>query len=445
MDYEEQFVEALRQRNNDPRITASQGDACALRFGENEFDRALSMLVLHFVPTPELAIGEMLRVVRPGGIVAATVWDTFGGMPSQRMFWDIFAAIEPAAKSMQELAAWLKTQEPSATNDFALGTERFAHMLQATERVTTPLDKLSMVGHADLQRNLTALTEACAQFAPQASLKDCIVKVNLDKPKGGPVAAGAEQLKELRQFVVDHNLVSIPGDEMALVDEAPAYNRSNLAYINVPGPYDMTMPSTYYIAPPDPTWSKADQDAYIPSRVFLEFVSVHEVWPGHFLQFLHANRIHHRFGQLFVGYGFAEGWAHYAEEMMWDAGLGNGDPEVHIGQLQNALMRNVRYLCAIGLHTQKMTVETCETLFRDQAFLDPGNAKQQAARGTYDPAYLNYTMSKLMIKKLREDWTATRGGRQAWHDFHDQFLSYGGPPVPLVRAQMLPSDTGDLF
>jgi uncharacterized protein (DUF885 family) len=123
--------------------------------------------------------------------------------------------------------------------------------------------------------------------------------------------------------------------------------------------------------------------------------------------------------------------------MMWEAGLGDGDPETHIGQLMNALLRNARYLSAIGLHTKGMTVAESERLFREQAYQDPGNARQQAARGTYDPAYLNYTLGKLMIRRLREDWTSSRGGRDAWHDVHDRFLSYGGPPIPLVRRAMV--------
>jgi uncharacterized protein (DUF885 family) len=131
--------------------------------------------------------------------------------------------------------------------------------------------------------------------------------------------------------------------------------------------------------------------------------------------------------------------------MMWDAGLGNNDPEMHIGQLNQALLRNVRFLSAIGMHTGGMTVEESERMFREQGFQDAGNARQQAVRGTFDPAYLNYTMGKLMIRKLREDWTASRGGRAAWKDFHDQFLSYGGPPIPLVRARMLGRTDGSLF
>jgi uncharacterized protein (DUF885 family) len=162
------------------------------------------------------------------------------------------------------------------------------------------------------------------------------------------------------------------------------------------------------------------------------------------LQYLHANRSAREFGRLFVGYAFSEGWAHYAEELVWEAGFGNGDPEIHVGQLSNALLRNVRFVCAIGMHTQGMTVAECETRFREQAFQDPGNAKQQATRGTFDPGYLNYTLGKLMIRKLRDDYTASRGGRAAWHEFHDALLSYGGPPLPLVRAALL-GQPGPLF
>jgi Bacterial protein of unknown function (DUF885) len=264
-----------------------------------------------------------------------------------------------------------------------------------------------------------------------------VEKANTDKPVGGAVEGARAQLTSLRKFLVDKDLVTIPGTEEAKVAEAPPFNRWNFAYIEIPGPYEKNLPSVYYIAPPDPKWPKAEQDAYVPGKADLLFTSAHEVWPGHFLQFLHANRAKWKFGQLFVGYAYAEGWAHYTEEMMFDAGLDGATPEIHIGQLSNALLRDVRYLSAIGLHTGGMTVQQSEQMFRDKAFQDPGNARQQAARGTYDPAYLNYTMGKLMIMQLREDWTKSHGGRAGWKAFHDQFLGYGGPPVPLVRAQML--------
>lgn len=358
---------------------------------------------------------------------------------------ELKAAVEPAAKAMLDMRAWMESLRSTATEDYALGAELFAKMLQMTERVTTPLDRLEAIGQADLDRNLAALTDACARFAPKQTIEACIAKVSADKPKGGPVQGAREQLASLKQFLIDRDVVSIPGPEEALVDEAPAYQRQNSAYIDIPGPYDKGMPSVYYIAPPDPKWSKAEQQAYIPGRADLMFTSIHEIWPGHFLQFLHANRASWRFGQLFVGYAFAEGWAHYAEELMIEKGIANEAPELHVGQLMNALLRNVRYMCAIGLHTKGMSVAECERLFKEKAYQDPGNARQQAARGTYDPAYLNYTMGKLMIRKLRADWTATRGGEQAWKKFHDALLSFGGPPLPLVRAQMMKGKSAELF
>lgn len=347
------------------------------------------------------------------------------------------AANAKAIAATHDLAIWLKAQKPHATQDFALGADKFAKMLYATERVDIPLDQLKTAAEADLARNTSALQAACAQFAPGKSLTDCVAKVDADKPEGGAVAYARKQLVELRKFVLGNQLVSIPGTQDASVAEAPPYNRSNFAYIEIPGPYEKNLPSVYYIAPPDPKWPKAMQEAYVPGKAVLLFTSAHEVYPGHFVQFLHSNNSRWIFGRLFVGYAFAEGWAHYCEEMMYDAGLGNHTPETHIGQLSEALLRDVRFVSAIGLHTGTMTVAQSEQMFEDKAFQDKGNAIQQAARGTYDPAYLNYTLGKLMIMQLREDWTASRGGRKAWRAFHDQFLSYGGPPIPLVRAQML--------
>jgi len=347
------------------------------------------------------------------------------------------AANTAAIAASQDLADWLKAQKPQATQNYALGADKFAAMLHATERVDVPLDRLKAIGEADLQRNLDALKKACDAFVPNKPLVDCVAKEAADKPEGGAVEGARKQLASLRQFVIDKNLATIPGSEQAKVEEAPPFNRWNFAYIEIPGPYEKNLPSVYYIAPPDPSWSKADQAAYVPGKAALLFVSSHEVWPGHFLQFLHANRAQWMFGRLFVGYAYAEGWAHYAEEMMFDQGVDGATPEVHIGQLTNALLRDVRYLSAIGLHTGGMTMAESEKMFREQAFQDPGSARQQAARGTYDPAYLNYTLGKLMIMQLREDWIAKHPGADALKAFHDQFLSYGGPPIPLVRQQML--------
>ncbi len=342
-----------------------------------------------------------------------------------------------AAASMKGLADWLESQRPRATQNFALGPVKFAQMLRDTEMVDTPLAQLEAIGRADLKRNQDALRTACARYAPGSTIQACMDKMGANKPEGGPVAGARAQLAGLKAFIASHDLVSIPGTEEAKVEEAPPYNRQNFAYIDIPGPYETGLPSVYYIAPPDPAWSAEVQAGFVPGKADLLFTSVHEVWPGHFLNFLHANRSRFTFGKVFVGYAYAEGWAHYGEEMMWDAGLGDGDPEVHIGQLSNALLRDCRFLSAIGMHSGRVTMEQSRQMFLRECYQDEGNARQQSARGTYDPAYLNYTMGKLMIRKLRQDWTASRGGRDAWKQFHDKFLSYGGPPIPLVRREMM--------
>jgi len=354
---------------------------------------------------------------------------------------ELTAVVETAAEAMADTAAWLAEQRATATQDFALGAERFARMLEETEAVTVSLDELEAIGRADLTRNRAALESACAEFAPGATLGECMGRMDARKSPLGPVAEARVQLKALRQFVVDTHLVSIPGTEDALVEEAPPYNRQNSAYIEIPGPYETGMPSVYYIAPPDPKWTPEEQAAYVPGIKNLLYTSVHEVWPGHFLNYLHANRAPSLFGRVFVGYALAEGWAHYAEELVVEAGLDGGDAETRIGQLSNALLRNCRYLSAIGLHARGMTQEQSRELFRNECFQDEGTARQQSARGTYDPAYLNYTLGKLMIRKLRDDYTASRGGRSAWQEFHESFLRYGGPPIPLVRRAMLGNDT----
>ena len=109
------------------------------------------------------------------------------------------------------------------------------------------------------------------------------------------------------------------------------------------------------------------------------------------------------------------------------------------------------FLSAVGLHTQGMTLAESDRMFRERAYTDPGNARQQAARGTFDPEYLKYTLGKLMIRKLRADWVPRQAGtaantdpRQYWQAFHDRFLSYGGPPIPLLRKAMV-GEGGSLF
>ncbi|MDQ3374823.1 MAG: DUF885 domain-containing protein, partial [Acidobacteriota bacterium] len=371
----------------------------------------------------------------------------FASVKDEQSQKDFKEANDGAIKAVKEFDSWLGEQEKSATDNFALGADKFKQMLKQTEGVDIDLVKLEEIAKQDLQKNLDAFKQECEKFAPGKTLPECNAQVSASKAEGKDVVeAATKQLADLRKFIQEKDVVSIPGTEECKVAQAPPYKAWNFAYINIPGPYETNLPSVYYVSPPDPSWSKEKQDAYIPGKGSLLFTSVHEGYPGHFLQFLHANRSKSKFGQVFVGYAFAEGWAHYTEEMMYDAGLGAGDPELHLGQLQEALLRNVRFLSTIGMHTKGVTVEESKKMFVEQGLQDEGNAEQQANRGTFDPAYLNYTMGKLMIRKLREDWTASRGGRSGWKQFHDQFLTYGGPPIPLVRRAMMgSSDNGSLF
>ena len=411
------------------------------------------------VPTATAQIRDNLRMPMARSVLKYGI-DSFGGFASY-MQGDVmlaFADIEDAAlkkefaeanaraiSAFEALTAWLESHRETATEDYALGPELFKRMVYATERVDIPLSELKAIGVADMRRNQVALAKACEEFAPGKSIRDCFAKMANRKPEGGSVVAARRQLTELKAFMVEQDLVSVPGTEEALVEESPPYARSNFAFINIPGPYEKNQPSTYYISPPNPEWSEEVQRAYVAGESDLLFTSVHEVWPGHFLNFLHANRADFNFGRVFVTYAFGEGWAHYTEELMLEAGLRGADPETRIGQISNALLRNVRYLSAIGLHTEGMSVEESRQMFITEGYQSEGTAEQQANRGTYDPAYLNYTMAKLMIRQLRDDWTASRGGRKAWREFHDEFLSYGGPPIPLVRGAMMGTEPAAVF
>ncbi|MFC4291739.1 DUF885 domain-containing protein [Sphingorhabdus arenilitoris] len=351
------------------------------------------------------------------------------------------AAAAKAAAAMNDLAAYIQSQ-PGTAGGYELGAQKFADMVKKTEGVDLSLAELTAIGQADLKRNQAALADVCTRYAPGATMQACMDKMSANKAADGPVAEARRQLPPLKKFLIDKDLVSIPGTEEAKVEESPPYNRQNSAYIDIPGPFEKGLPSVYYISPPDPAWDKKTQDEFVPGKADLLGTSVHEIWPGHFLNFLHANRAKSLFGRLFVGYGFAEGYAHYTEELMNEAGLpesgvmeGLTPDEIRVGQISNALLRNCRYLSAIGLHSGTMSVEQSKQFFMKECYQVEGTAIQQSSRGTYDPAYLNYTLGKLMIKQLRDDWT--KGDKTKWKAFHDEFLSYGGPQIPMVRQAMM--------
>jgi uncharacterized protein (DUF885 family) len=393
---------------------------------------------------PYIDIGKILF----GGLASYFEKDipgVFDQVKDKKLQEEFHTANLGAINALKELSAWLEQQKPTANDSFALGSKLFSEMLRVTECVDVPLAELEKLGKKDLERNLASLQEVCALFSPGKTVRECITMVQSHKPIGGPLEEARKQLKELKEFISANNIVTIPGNEDVVVKESPPYARWNPASMYPPGPFEKNVPCIYYISLPDSSWSEKARNDYLPDKATLLFVSLHEVWPGHFLQYLHSYHHPSDIGKIFLSYAYEEGWAHYTEEMMWEAGFHNGNPETHIGQLTEALMRNVRYLSAIGLHTGGMTLQQSETMFREQAFLDSVSAKQQAVRGTFDPEYIKYTLGKLMIKKLRDDWTASRDGRKAWREFHDIFLSYGGIPIPVIREIMLGPNNGSLF
>ena len=374
--------------------------------------------------------------------VTTTPYDVFAPVNDAARQAAMKKADDEAAAALNDLAQWIKAA--TRNEKFALGPQKYAEMLWALERIDTPIEELKAAAERDLERNLQALQHACASFAPRSSLKECRAKVASRKPADGPVAAATRQLARLKRLIRDRNIVSIPTDPVVIVAEAPPHQRSGTAYISVPGPHEKAVPSIYYISPPDSKWSLEEQQQYLQSEADLMSTSTHCVWPGHILETFRSNLSGNPLAEFTYSYAFTEGWTHYSEEMMLHEAL-DDDPELAIGQLQNALLGNVRMLASIGLHTGGMSLEESEQLFLEKAFSDPENARQEAVRGTFDPGYLFYSFGKLMILKLRDDWRASHPG-SSLRDFHDAFLSYGSSPVTLVRKAMLgEADDGKLF
>lgn len=346
--------------------------------------------------------------------------------------------------ALGEYEAFLEARLPAATDDFALGEKKFLQMLADTQGVTITLERLRAIAQADLARNTEALAQAAHAVDPERPVAEVVAAQIANKPAPDKVLDVArEQAKMLRAFVVSEDIVTIPTPDVAEVRESPPFMRWNSAFLRSAGVFTKArLPSFYYISPPDPRWPEAEQRAYIPSRGNLLSTTAHELWPGHFLHYLHRKVNDSRVLKTYCTYSMAEGWAHYAEEMMWEAGLKNGDPKLRMGMIGDALLRNVRFISAIGLHTQGMTVAESMKLFVTRANLDTASARQQAVRGTFDPGYLNYTVGKLMIRKLREDWKAKVGNRYSLRAFHDEFLSYGCAPIPVIREAMLGAGAG---
>jgi uncharacterized protein (DUF885 family) len=248
---------------------------------------------------------------------------------------------------------------------------------------------------------------------------------------------------------VDRKIVSIPSEVRPIVTETPPYARAGgFAMMETPGAYETKATEAfYYVTPPEKEWPAKQKEEHLRlfNRPVMQMITIHESWPGHFLQFLYARQFPTKTRKLAYCSTNVEGWAHYSEQMMVEEGFGNGDPKIKLAQLSEALLRDCRYVVGIRLHTKGMTIEEGTRLFMDKGFSERQVALEETRRGAYDPTYLYYTLGKLMIYKMREDYRKAKGSGYSLEGFHNEFVRQGGLPIPLMRRIMLPGDTSPLL
>ena len=347
------------------------------------------------------------------------------------------AAVPKAIAAMDKILAWIDGPGlAQANDDYAIGEAAFLEMLRVNEGLDTSIANLEKMALADWKTNHEGFVATAKALHPDLPPQKAMEMIAADRlPADQVIPAAEKQLIELAGFIESNEIVTIGSDLRAAVKITPPFMRWNSAFLDMGGPFEQAEGSFYYLSPPDPSWPKEVQQAYLPYEGDLLSTSVHEVYPGHFVQALHQRRAPTRAQKIFDSYAFVEGWAHYAEQMMFDAGFAAGDHKRKLGQLSNALLRNCRFIAAIGLHIKGMTVAEAQKLFEEQCFIDPGNAEQQAYRGTFDPGYFSYTLGKLQILELREKFFAKRGTTNL-REFHDWLLSHGNAPVALIAERL---------
>lgn len=352
--------------------------------------------------------------------------------------------------ALGEYKKWLQTDLlPRSKGEFAIGAETYLKKLAADEMLHVPLDQLLVIAEADLKRNQEAFLTTARQIDPNKPATEVLAALQVDHPPADQLLATTQgTLDALRQFIAEKKIVSIPESAPARVEETPPFLRATTsASMDTPGPFETLAPEAFYnMTLPDPKWSAAEKAEFMKQWYYaaISNVSVHEVYPGHYLQFLYAKTFPSGVRKVYGAATNSEGWAHYAEEMVLDEGFHAGDPRYRLAQLQDALLRNVRFIVGIKMHTQGMTVDEAKHLFETAGYQPGPVALSEAKRGTGDPTYGYYTMGKLMILKLREDYKAKMGAAYSLQKFHDAFIALGPLPLPLIRKAML-GETGQLF
>jgi uncharacterized protein (DUF885 family) len=369
------------------------------------------------------------------GTVAS--WAREAAAGDSKILAEFEAANGQAIAATRAFAEWLKQDLlPRSNGRYAIGAENFLLKMKYDDMVDLPLDRLLAIGEAQLAKDYAAFITTARQIDASRSAADVMKRLSDDHPTPEQLIPSVRNSVEAaRQFLVERDIVTIPSEVRPLVEETPPYARSGgFASMSTPGPYERKATEAYYyVTPIEEEWPPHHKEEHL--RLFNPYVvamiNVHEAWPGHYLQFLYAPQFPTKTRKLLYSGTNVEGWAHYAEQMMVDEGFGGGDPRYRLAQLQEALLRDVRYVAGIKLHTEGWTVEQAAKLFEEKAFQEPANAYEEARRGSYNPTYLYYTLGKIMIFELREQYMREKNA--SLKQFHDAFVAQGGLPIPLVR------------
>jgi uncharacterized protein (DUF885 family) len=342
-----------------------------------------------------------------------------------------------AANAAREFAAWLESDLlPKSTGPYALGKEQFLTKLKYEEMIDLPLDQLLARGQKQLDKDYNDFVATAAKIDPKKTPAEVMKSVSDDHPKEDElIKFVADSVEDARKFVVEKNIATVPSEVRPTVAETPGFARAaTFASMDTPGPYEaVASEAFYYVTPVEKEWDEKHKEEHLRmfNRWVTPIINVHEAFPGHYLQFLYKKTLPTKTRKLVSTGSNGEGWAHYAEQMLVDEGFGGGDPRMRLAQLQEALVRDCRYVAGIQLHTGGWTVEQATKLFEEKSFSETANSREEARRGTYNPTYLYYTFGKLEIQALAAEYKAKKGG--TLKDFHDAFVRQGVLAIPLVK------------
>jgi uncharacterized protein (DUF885 family) len=375
--------------------------------------------------------------------------EAFREVPDSRNKSAFEVANRQIVEALTKYSEWLKNDlRPQAAGDYAIGAQAYRRMLADSDMVEIPLDRLEALGVAELARLQEQFRQTAQELDPKASPAEAAAALAKQHPPADQVIAQVNGgLAALRSYVVEHHIATIPSEVPPIVAETPPFMRATtFASMDSPGPLEKSTEAYFYVTLPDPSWpaKKTEQLLAFYAPPTISDTSVHEVYPGHYVQFLNNRLNSDPVRTIYHSGANSEGWALYCEQMMLDEGLHRGDPRYRLAQLQMALMRACRYLVGIRMHTRGMTVDEAANFFEKNSYQTPHNARVEALRGTDDPEYLRYQLGKLMILKLREDLKKKEGPSFDLGRFHNEYLREGAVPVPLIRRAML-GDEGSLL